>query len=265
MHSKKKEKTTENLVAKQICFAGVFKEIKPYVDPSTKHSLLKMKLEKEKTEFKFCMNWACGKKFLDNPEENTIKSCKCHPGKYDHGATGMKMVDYLMEIVMPPKDRKTILWEPHWTCCRKGWDSPGCRTMKHKGLFVEEVEQGKLRPYHWPDFRAKLYFGKVVSDRWKEHIKKYMYSEDQVRSILSKNSWSSSDIAKLCDQLRLYLVLINEKPDYHLKFNDVATKSGTVNYFYDNNDNVKKEEFIKWWFGSYEEIANECVKIGKFS
>lgn len=53
-----------------------------------------------------------------------------HTGVWDHGSTGTKMVEFLKEFKLDPKDRKTlekhtIMWEPHWTCCRGEWTTPG--------------------------------------------------------------------------------------------------------------------------------------------
>lgn len=259
-YDKKTKSSNTNLIGNQICNSGLFKNIKPYPDPRTKHDILLRKREKEKTDLKYCMNWACGKLFKDIPEENKNKSCLCHPGKYDHGCTGIKLSNYTYEISLPWKERKSVLWEPHWTCCRKGWNEPGCRRMKHKGLFTEEVENAKLRPYKWPDVRAKLYFNKIVSDRWKETIKQYIYPSSVVKKILSTGSWSVSNLPDLCDKLKLYLLLINEKPDYHMKFNDVVTSSYSINYFLEKNGNINPTKFMKWWFEDYQDIMNELMK-----
>ena len=256
----KKIKQENNLIAQQICKSGLFKASKPYDNPKTKYELLILKREKEKTELKTCLNWACGMQFKDIEEENLSKSCLCHPGKFDHGSTGTKMRDYMTEIRQDPKDRKSVLWEPHWTCCRGPWESKGCKYSKHKGIFTEEFLAKKIRPFSWPDIRAKLYFGKIVSDKWKELLKKYTYPYSTVKKLfLSKESgWSVSQLPELCDRLKLYLLLISEKPDYHMKFNDVVTNSGTMSYF--EGGSVKCDKFMKWWFSDYEEICEELDK-----
>lgn len=256
---KKKETEVVNPVAVQICKAGLFKNVKPYTNPRTKHDLLMLKREKEKTEMKYCLNWACGMKFIDTEEENTNKSCLCHPGKYDHGSTGTKMNDYISEMRLKPNERKSVLWEPHWTCCRGRWEDKGCKLMKHRGLFVEEVESKGLRTFVWPDIRAKLYFGKVVSDKWKQSLDKYTYSIGQVKKIFSSRDWSLNNLPDLCDQLKLYLILITERPDYHLKFNDVVSQSGSMGYF--EGSSIKLEKFLKWWFGDYADIIQEMTEI----
>jgi len=255
-HDKKKE-SSENLIGSQICKSGLFKASKPYNNPRTKYDLLILKREKEKTDFKICLNWGCGRQFKDVEEENLQNSCRCHPGKYDHGSTGTKMRNYISEMKLPPNERKTILYEPHWTCCRGQWESLGCRMMNHRGVFKDEYEEKKLRPYNWPDIRAKLYFEKVISDKWKESLKRYIYSYQKVKKIfqMRESGWYLNNLPDLCDALKLYLVLINEKPDYHMKFNDVVTNSGTISYFEGNL--IKLDKFLKWWFSDYVDLLNE--------
>lgn len=115
-----KIQSTGQLVAK----CDFFKAIKPYDNPATKLELLKLKREKEKDEPRYCLRWTCEK--IYKLAENYSHVCLNHPGKWDHGSTGTKLVDFIKEHSDPKSlDRTTILWEPHWTCCRKGWDSPG--------------------------------------------------------------------------------------------------------------------------------------------
>jgi len=41
--------------------------------------------------------------------------------------------------------------------------------------------------YHWPeDPRAKLYFPKVISDKWKRELAKFTYDERSVKKICNK-------------------------------------------------------------------------------
>lgn len=170
-------------VGQQVSRCDYFKAIKPYDNPITKMELLKMKREKEKDEPKYCLRWACEKVFKET--ENHEKACLCHPGKWDHGSTGTKMAEFVRELgVYDPKslDKQTILWRPHWTCCRGDWEAPGCRRMKHRGPLVEEYKTNP-RKFRWPDPRLRLYFPKVVSDKWKNFLQKYMYPESRVKQI----------------------------------------------------------------------------------
>ena len=72
------------------------------------------------------------------------------------------------------------MWEPHWTCCRQPWDSPGCKKMCHKGVFMETYEEIK-REYLWPDPRAQIYFKKKISTLWRNKvINQCDYDEDTI-------------------------------------------------------------------------------------
>lgn len=184
-YSQNKSSITKVDLATLILTCDYFKEIKPYDNPITKLELLKMKREKEKDEPRYCLRWACEKIYKDT--ENIDASCVCHPGKWDHGSTGTKMTQFVMEMKSDPKslEKQTILWKPHWTCCRSDWNSPGCRRMTHRGPLLEELEKyGKK--YKWPDARLKLSFNKVVSEKWKEFIKQYSYPPEKVQAICKK-------------------------------------------------------------------------------
>jgi hypothetical protein len=58
--------------------------------------------------------------------------------------------------------------------------------MAHRGPLLEEYLQNNPRKYKWPDVRLKLYFPKVVSEKWKNTLNKYLYSEERVRDICNK-------------------------------------------------------------------------------
>lgn len=257
----KNKKEAFNTVAAQICKSGLFKAIKPYQDVKSKMEIINSRRDKEKTEDKLCLNWGCNKSFRDTTDHNLKNSCRCHPGKFDHGSSGSKMESYIREIETLNKDRKTAFWEPHWTCCRKEWNHPGCKLTYHKGKFPEEIENSNLRPYIWPDVRAKLYFEKTVSDKWRQNIKKYVYSEYRIKKIFENregNETSVSSLPSLCDEMKLYLILIDEKPDYHLKFNDVVYKNNSIEFF--EGGRVTLDKFMFWWFSDYADIINQIIK-----
>lgn len=176
----------------QICKCDFFKPIKQYENTATKFELLKIKRDKEKDELKICFRWTCEKTYKDSL--NTEKSCLCHPGKWDHGSTGTKMADFISEFLLDPKnvEKKTILWRPHWSCCGGEWDKKGCTLMRHNGPLVSEADKYN-RKYRWPDIRAKLNFPKVVSNKWKQNLQKYTFSEDKVKLICAK-FFSSSKV-----------------------------------------------------------------------
>ena len=60
--------------------------------------------------------------------DNLVGSCKAHVGVWDHGSTGTKMRQYVSEFQIRDKkslSKQTVMWEPHWTCCRRDWDAEG--------------------------------------------------------------------------------------------------------------------------------------------
>jgi hypothetical protein len=111
-------------VSQLVANCDFFKPIKPYDNPVTKLELLNLKRKKEKDEPRYCLRWTC-EKIYKGPE-NHNRACLCHPGKWDHGSTGTKLLNFIKEVSDPKSTEKnTILWHPHWTCCRGSWDSPG--------------------------------------------------------------------------------------------------------------------------------------------
>lgn len=60
--------------------------------------------------------------------ENNDHACRAHSGVWDHGSTGTRMKDYIKEFNITNKsnlEKHIVMWEPHWTCCRKEWKAPG--------------------------------------------------------------------------------------------------------------------------------------------
>ena len=68
--------------------------------------------------------------------------------------------------------------------------------MAHRGSLLEEYLHSP-RKYKWPDVRLKLYFPKVISEKWRNSLNKYVYSEDKVREICSNFFVSTVNIFKL--------------------------------------------------------------------
>ncbi len=57
--------------------------------------------------------------------------------------------------------------------------------MTHRGPLLDEfTKSGRI--YKWPDQRMKMLFPKLVSDKWKSFLEKYMYPEDVVKQICQK-------------------------------------------------------------------------------
>jgi hypothetical protein len=72
----------------------------------------------------------------------------------------------------------------------------------------------------------------------------YVYDKDKVKSIVDKSGKSLSDLPKLCDDLRLYLLVLQEDPSYILKYMDTVNQDETVKLFLDDNKNIDTEKFI---------------------
>jgi hypothetical protein len=106
-----------------------------------------------------CMNWACERIYSD--ERNHKKACLAHTGRWDFGHTGVN-VSRAAEA--------GAMWEPHWTCCRKDWESEGCTRLMHFGPYLEEYAANPPRKYQWPDPRVQSYFRKNISILWKRKI-----------------------------------------------------------------------------------------------
>ncbi|MGL4947876.1 MAG: hypothetical protein ACRC42_00615, partial [Mycoplasma sp.] len=173
-------------VGELICKCDYYKEIKVvFQTTKTKLELLLVKQQKELTEPKYCLNWACEKVFYEKDyEKGLIKNCRSHSGKWDHGCTGTKMSDYVDELKNGPKEgkQKIIWWKPHWTCCQGDWSSKGCRWTRHHGPWISSLGKGYKR-YCWPNIRWKWSFNKVITDWWRKTLVQYTYEEDKVRNI----------------------------------------------------------------------------------
>jgi len=60
-------------------------------------------------------------------------------------------------------NKTSVLWDPHWSCCRKRFDAPGCTLRKHIGPPVDEF-QGEVVP----------------KQMWKAGLKKNRREDSQV-------------------------------------------------------------------------------------
>jgi len=107
------------------------------------------------------MNMACGRKYKQ--EKNHKRACRCHPGKWDFGYSGLTVSKAMR---MSSED---ALWQPHWTCCRQGWESNGCTKTYHRGPLLEDYVKAPPK-YEWPDWRVQTFFKKVISYAWKEKL-----------------------------------------------------------------------------------------------
>lgn len=146
--------------------SGYFKKAAEY----TMKTFRKKEITKEEEEAiqndpRYCLHWGCEKTFklVDNQDK---KLCVFHPGRWDFGPTGETMTQIM-------QDKSGLLWNPHWTCCRKAWKAPGCTRGKHSGPLLSQTG-GPPKKYKWPDFRAQIYFQKNISEHWKDFMENHV-------------------------------------------------------------------------------------------
>eukprot|EP00826_Nyctotherus_ovalis_P061542 TRINITY_DN8768_c0_g2_i1.p2 TRINITY_DN8768_c0_g2~~TRINITY_DN8768_c0_g2_i1.p2 ORF type:complete len:183 (+),score=46.44 TRINITY_DN8768_c0_g2_i1:1313-1861(+) len=145
-------------------YSGYFKKIEEYkvkINPANK-TLTKEEQEAAEKEDRYCLHWGCERTY--RAADNGGRHCLFHPGKWDFGHTGKTVAQTL-------KDEKTVLWKPHWSCCRKPWKAKGCTRGAHSGPPLSVYEEAPKK-YKWPDYRAQIYFKKRISTHWREYMDK---------------------------------------------------------------------------------------------
>ncbi len=161
-------------------------------------------------------------------------------GHWDFGHTGITITQAL-------EDKSSILWGPHWTCCRKGWRAKGCTRGIHHGPSLKTYDTNP-RKYKWPDLRAQIYFKKVISEHWKDFMSKYT-SEDPKATESVFHYFASTKgaggkiplqmLPMLLDKMNLQLLVLSEDLTYHFKYMQVV--KGRVNTLIDDGEgNIDK-------------------------
>lgn len=148
-------------------------------------------------------------------------------------------------------DSDEVLWNPHWTCCRKGWEEEGCSRTYHKGPFIEDYMK-EPRKYEWPDWRVQIYFKKTVSPLWQKKMEEqYTYDNETLLKKLKKIAKDDGtggviiyfvniliqrlrvdSLAEICDKLGLHLLMNSEEMSHHFRFVDVI--NSTANNYLDD-------------------------------
>ena len=143
--------------------SGYFKKTQKYEEKISpdKREPTKEELDAIANEDRYCLHWGCEKVYRKIENEGKTPCC-FHPGKWDFGNTGQTITQSL-------EDKSTILWKPHWTCCRKTWKANGCTRGIHSGPPLSEYG-GSVKKYKWPDYRAQIYFKKHISEHWKQFL-----------------------------------------------------------------------------------------------
>ena len=131
-----------------------------------KKALSKEEQDAYDNEDRYCMHWGC-EKVYKNLENYDRSPCRFHPGRWDFGHSGDS-------ITQAMEDKSSVLWGPHWTCCRGKWTDPGCTRGAHRGIRLV-VYMKNEKKYKWPDLRAQVYFKKKISEHWKIFLSKHTY------------------------------------------------------------------------------------------
>ena len=245
--------------ADQIKACGYFKTVVDYPDVKAIYKRNQDKVDAEKDMERRCFNVGCKRKYKDS--NNTDKSCKCHPGRWDFGGngSGVKMA-VIYQKYNTPIDDKIILeniWKPHWTCCGKDWRAPPCTRCRHHGPLLKDVEKYDNR-FKYPDIRYKLNFKRIVGDKWLEYLEKNMLSPQTVREKISSmgSTFGYNELPALCDKLNMNILILQEDPSFALKYWDIIEKANTISYFCKDNT-VDRDKFLKYWETDYLTIYNE--------
>jgi hypothetical protein len=219
-------------------------EIKPYVDPYQK----KMDRANLMTVPRYCLHSACEKEYKD--ENNTDTSCICHPGYWDFGHAGM-------QITSNGETQRIVLWDPHWTCCRRDWESTGCTQMRHKGPLLEKLPERKWR---WPSEGAKRYFKKKTSQHWKDKLASKNLSRPQLAEkfdrLLREMKYDllpARNMHRMCMALNLHILCVSEDIGFMFKYQDVVSGLAEKALQNDRGD-IRRDDFLNWWFAPLEEI-----------
>ena len=62
------------------------------------------------------------------------------------------------------------------------------------------------------------------------------------------NSEYKQKLLELYDELKLYLLVVNDKSDFSMKFNEIVYKKVINNYFIESKDVIKMNKFIELCF-----------------
>ncbi|CAD8068820.1 unnamed protein product [Paramecium primaurelia] len=240
----------------------VYRPTIPYNEFINKDRQKLMKLIETEKELRTCTNWSCGKQYreIENRKKNM---CRSHPGVFDFGHTATKIQEAIEEYKQEKGSK--ILWKPHWTCCRKSWNEPGCLLTKHSGPLVVDYKPNK---YQWPDPKAQIYFKKKVSENWKKMLEQSHSLTPETASLkydlLCKTLGSGGQISvyklpELCDKFELNLWVCSEDLAFQFKFTDIM-EGRAQEYLADTSGNIDKHKFLDWWFADVNRMLEISSK-----
>lgn len=193
-----------------------------------------------------------------------------------------------------------LYFKDHWSCCGGGWNDPPCSTITHYGPLRRDFKNYPEAKYPWPKRLLQLSYKKTVSSKWSGYLEKNEKSESELRyTILNSNKTEGKFIKNvrymrktkdplpeekfekdycpyykgsyewerindkfidLCDYLRIGEMVLQENPDFQLKFYDVidsyqkGNPEGTSCAYFCKGDKINLNLFIKWWLTDYETL-----------
>lgn len=231
--------------------SGFFRKTEPYEEVVNPDRQEMEKRKANENEDRVCINWGCGGKIYKDVANFTKPRCVSHPGVWDFGHTGISTRKAIED--MNSSEKSSILWKPHWTCCRnENFAAKGCKTVYHSGPLKAEYQP---RKFEWPDPNSQVYFAKVVRPGWKDTVEKvHTFDEETVREKIKKKS-SPGMLPTVCDELRLHLLVISENLAHHFRFLDVVNQRAQ-NYLQNGSGNIDEDKFVAWWFADMKTLMN---------
>jgi hypothetical protein len=216
----------------------------PYVDAFQK----KANREHLMTVQRYCLNSACEHEYKE--VDNQDKACRCHPGYWDFGHSGI-------QTTVNSETQRIILWDNHWRCCGGGWEAVGCTLMRHKGPPLDKLGE---RRWKWPSEGAKRYFKKKTSKHWQDKLASKSLTREQVSAKfdrilkeMKRDVLPARSLHHICMALDLHILCVSEEIGFMYKYQDVV--SGLAEQALQNNrGDISKEDFLNWWFAPLEEI-----------
>lgn len=171
--------------------------------------------------------------------------------------------------------KTSVLWDPHWSCCRKRFDAPGCTLRKHVGPAISDAPDR-------PD---------VPNEDWKTTLKKNRREDQKVMPHLTAKEWDGwrktnpyntfkmpnrqltaihnllfdlnnnpSPVTELLmhlDHIKFSeIVVFSGLTHFQLKFDDCMPPGLAYRYLDDGNGNINVDDFSRWLFGD-ENIVKE--------
>ena len=76
------------------------------------------------------------------------------------------------------------------------------------------------------------------------------YTRDSIfyERMYENHSEYRQKLLELYNEIKLYLLVVNDKSEFSMKFNEIVYKKVINNYFIESEDVIKMNKFIELWF-----------------